>query len=398
MKRITHALIVVLTTACLASCVPDTFKLRGPDRPAPRPETAAPETRPSDPLLDAARAAGAYLAQAVGPDGRFTYEYDPATNLDSGRYNLLRHAGSTYALIEVFEVVDRDPALLTAAERALAYLLAQVKPGSVAGTACLVENGFVKLGGNGLAVVALARHASATGERRHVETAQALCRWLILNQERTGRFVVHKQPYPDGPRDDFESAYYPGEAILALCRLHALDPGGPWMAAAHRGARWLIEVRDRGRTPADIPHDHWLLYALNELHRNDPQPAYVAHALLITRAILDANARVPAEAAGLADANPIATRVEGLCAAHEMLGRAGETARVAEIEPVVRRATDVLLDLQFTPTEAAMFPEPKRVAGGVAATSASQLIRVDTVQHAASAFLLARRVIGAGGR
>ena len=391
MSQTSRLLTVVLATACLASCARDAS---GPQATSSttRPAAAAPVTRVSDPFLDAARDAGAYLAQAVRPDGRFTYEFDPATSLDSGRYNLLRHAGSVYAMLEVYET-DRDPALLAAAERAMGYLLAQVKPGSVEGTACLVEGDSVKLGGNGLAAVALARHATATGDRRHVATAQALCRWMILNQERTGRFVVHTQRYPDGPRDEFESAYYPGEAILALSRVHALDPDGPWMAAAHRGAGWLIEVRDRGRSPADIPHDHWLLYALNELHRHEARPTYVPHTLLITRAILDADARVPRDAAGVAEANPIATRVEGLSAAHEMLARAGETTRVAEIEPVLRRAADVLLDLQFTPAEAAAFPEPGRVAGGFAATSASQVIRVDTVQHAASALLGARRVL-----
>ena len=75
------------------------------------------------PYGEALRLAGAYFVQACGPDGRFTYEYDPVPDLDSGRYNVLRHAGTVYAMMELY-AIHRDPRLLAAAERAAAYLLA----------------------------------------------------------------------------------------------------------------------------------------------------------------------------------------------------------------------------------------------------------------------------------
>ena len=427
--------------------------------PAPDPvvrESATPQAADGRRFSAALGLAKGYLTQAVGPDGMFTYEYDPATDLDSGQYNVLRHAGTVYAMMELYEA-DRDPHLLAAADRAVAYLLEQVKPGRAEGTACVVEDGWVKLGGNALAAVALAEYTRVTGDRRHVPVVLGLARWIVQTQDADGRFVGHKQRYPGGQRADFVSAYYPGEAILALARTHALDPDGPWMAHAHRGADWLIRVRDAGKTADTIAHDHWLLYALGELHRDRPERAYADHALLIAQAIVaanvgvradeettagddtnatDADAEEAAEADANADAdanedteadavsdagvgadtpddgvgagalkaragvsgatgaNQVATRIEGLCAAHPLLARAGEDAAAAEVHGAVARAAKALAEFQFTAADAARFPRPARVAGGFRAGSTSDVIRIDTVQHSVSA-LLAARGIGA---
>jgi hypothetical protein len=386
-------------------------------RPADtRPAHADPaDARPFGAALTRAKG---YLIQSVRPDGKFTYEYDPETDLDSGYYNILRHAGTAYAMLELYDA-DRDPRLLAAAERAIDYLLKQVKPGRHENTACVVEDGWVKLGGNALAAVALAEHARVTGDRRHLKVALDLGRSIVLAQEASGRFASHKERFPGGQRSDFVSAYYPGEAILALARLHALDPDGPWMAKAHRAAGWLIRVRDAGHTPRTVAHDHWLLYALGELYRDRPDRAYADHALLITRAILDANVAVrdvkdeqsggedeggdgdgesaADDAKALAGgANQIATRIEGLCAAHPLLVAAGEDAAAAEVRAALARAADALAGFQFSEQDAARFPNPPRVAGGFRASETSDVIRIDTVQHSVSALLGAGRVTGAG--
>ena len=366
-----------------------------------RTATRPAEVHPADarPFGAALTLAKGYLVQSVRPDGKFTYEYDPATDLDSGYYNVLRHAGTVYAMMELYDA-DRDPRLLAAAERALGYLLKQVKPGRHEDTAHVVEDGWVKLGGNALAAVALAEHARVTGDRRHLKVALDLGRSIVLAQEASGRFASHKERFPGGQWSDFVSAYYPGEAILALARLHALDPAGPWMAKAHRAAGWLIRVRDAGQTPATVAHDHWLLYGLGELYRDRPDRAYAGHALLITRAILDANVAVREaadeesgrdDAGGLAGgANQVATRVEGLCAAHPLLVAAGEDAAAAEVREAVGRAAEALVGFQFTAHDAARFPNPPRVAGGFRASKTSDVIRIDTVQHSVSALLAAR--------
>lgn len=111
-----------------------------------------------DELLSAAVRAGQYLTRSAGPDGKFVYIYRAKTDKVAKKYNIIRHSGTVYSMLELYEVTG-DEELLKAAERAVRYLLKWVYPCQTKkGTAaCIVEEGYVKLGGNALSAVALAK-------------------------------------------------------------------------------------------------------------------------------------------------------------------------------------------------------------------------------------------------
>ena len=103
---------------------------------------------------------------------------------------------------------------------------------------------------------------------------------------RLGRFIVHQQ-YDDGhfrSNADLEREagtklkreviYYPGEAVLGLMRLYALDPQPEYLDAARKGADWVVHVRDAYVSEENQEHDHWMSYALNELYRVTRDEAY----------------------------------------------------------------------------------------------------------------------------
>src|SRR5690349_16208670 len=50
--------------------------------------------------LAAAKAGGDYLVSHMHEDGSFLYDYDPVAGTKSDEYNILRHAGTTYSLLE----------------------------------------------------------------------------------------------------------------------------------------------------------------------------------------------------------------------------------------------------------------------------------------------------------
>jgi hypothetical protein len=231
---------------------------------------------PPGELLAAANRAGDYLQRAVGADGRFVYSYLPKTDRGKDSYNILRHAGTVYSMLELYEV-NRRPELLAAARRALGYLLNQIEDCEVDGKTlpCIVEEGEVKLGGNALAAIALAKHIEVTGDTGHLPTLRRLGEWILAVQEPDGEFGVHKQSHPDGKVSDFVSEYYPGEALLALMRISALDADARWLDGAEQGARFLIETRDAGVPDTELNHDHWLLYALNEIYRERGRPIFL---------------------------------------------------------------------------------------------------------------------------
>jgi hypothetical protein len=79
-------------------------------------------------LLAAARSGGDYLVRMQRPDGRFYYAYDPSTDrLDTGGYNILRHAGTGFALLELYETT-REARYLDAGRRAVTFLKGRFRP------------------------------------------------------------------------------------------------------------------------------------------------------------------------------------------------------------------------------------------------------------------------------
>ena len=353
--------------------------------------------------LQAAKLAGLYLTRAVGADGQFDYLYEPTTDKVSDEYNILRHAGTIYAMMELYEVT-RDAGLRAAAERAIQYLLRAVRPcPTVDEAAWVVERGQVKLGGNALAIVALAEHARVTGVKTHLPTMESLARWIVSVQKPDGRFAVHKLAVAGGKVSSFRSGYYPGEAILALLRLHALRGGGKqgaWLDAARRSARYLILVRDAKLATDQLPPDHWLLYGLNELFRFRDNPLYPRHARRIGRSIRNAQIRHHREpdlvgGYGLPTpgSTPAATRTEGLTALWGLLEDLGHLNEARDVFEAIRRGVRFQLRLQYRPESAMYFPSPSRCIGAFRESHRAAGVRIDYVQHNLSALLAYRRIL-----
>ena len=240
-----------------------------------------PESEPN--YLRAAMAGGDYLVAQMHDDGSFVYQYDPISRKKSASYNMLRHAGTTYSLIELYEAT-RDAKYLAAAESGLDYLKRQIIDcPTVLTAACVIENDEIKLGGNALALLALSKYMTVTGSATNWRSHNVLRRSSSRSSLPPANSPSIRWTRSDV--DDFESGYYPGEAIYALSQLHQLDHNQGWIDAAHEGARWLITVRDAGVAIEDLDHDHWLLYGLREVYSNKPDSLYVEHAKKIVQSI-----------------------------------------------------------------------------------------------------------------
>ncbi|MEM7261731.1 MAG: hypothetical protein AAF488_07040, partial [Planctomycetota bacterium] len=194
----------------------------------------------ADFLKERAIAAGDYLVRATMPNGKFVYSYLPKTDTVADSYNLVRHAGTIYSMLELYEVT-RDAELLEAAKRAIDYLELFLRPFGPDGSRMqiLLSSGKIKLGGVALVIVALAKFTEVTGDNRHVPAMGDLARYLRNSQKESGEFISQRF-FPSGrARTDFVSQYYPGEAILALVRLYAIDRQELWIDTAERAARFL---------------------------------------------------------------------------------------------------------------------------------------------------------------
>jgi len=140
--------------------------------------------------------AGSYLAHAVNPDGKFRYSYLPDQNRLQNRYNILRHAGAIYAMAQLYQL-NKDPQLLQQAKTAISYL---VKSAKLCGTdpdhmMCIVEGGHIKLGGNALAIIALAKYAEVSHDQQYNSLMRSLANWIVSVQAPSGQFLTHKMLY-----------------------------------------------------------------------------------------------------------------------------------------------------------------------------------------------------------
>lgn len=351
-------------------------------------------------LLAAAREGGEYLLRHQRPDGTFGYSYRPKRDEYDSGYNLLRHAGSCYALVELAQATG-DDRYLEAARRGLAALLTHARPPRPADSetdflAIVSPGEEAKLGGGALTVLALVQYQRAAGDDRWLPQARSLARFLLAQQDPDGHF---RSKYFYGTPDPkpFDSIYYPGEAILALTRLYRIDPHPEWLAAAQRGADWLIEVRDAGKPTPALPHDHWLSMGLDELHALTGLERYPAHARRIAEAILQAQrrtARYPDWVGSFYTpprSTPTATRAEALVAVHRLAARLGDDPSPYR-QALVRMAA-FQSRCQLTPASALYLPRPDLAVGGFRRSLTNWEVRIDYVQHNLSALLGLRSIL-----
>ncbi|MEM9227092.1 MAG: hypothetical protein AAGA45_03905, partial [Verrucomicrobiota bacterium] len=348
-------------------------------------------------IEEAARGAADYLARAIGPNGRFVYDRRPWLGGSTSDYNILRHAGSTFSLYQAWQRF-KDQRYLAAGDRAMDFLEQHIEPcPGQASLRCVVEDGEIKLGGNGLALVAISERIQATGDRKSLPLARQLAGWILAAQQDNGSYRPHKWSYPEGTADPFISAYYPGEAMLGLLMLYRLDPDKRWLDSAADLAEYLREGRDKSVSDLELPHDHWLLYGLAELYAWRPRAADLAHGERIARVILAAQNVQPAVQGDPEDwrgsfyrpprSTPTATRAEALLGAWSLAEQSGKSEYFADYLTGLCHAMAFTLQTRFTP-EKALFPgDAAAFAGGFHRSLTDYGVRNDYVQHNLSVLL-----------
>lgn len=334
-----------------------------------------------------------YLSKALYTNGRFNYLYRPHRLSNAMDYNILRHAGSVYALFEYYEYF-KDDTILPSAMQGLNYLLKTLIPSPDVDGLCIAEEGFVKLGGTALACIALAKYIKATGNTSKLDILLKMGSHLLSMQKNNGRFKPQKYFYLTSVSTDFESIYYPGETILAFLRIYQIHKDPKWLEAATKGATWLITVRDKGVAEVDLPHDHWLLYGLNELYQEKPEALFLEHTLKICSSIFSKQITKdhrPDWIGGFYNpprSTPASTRGEGLSAAYCLLKNLEHHKNFSE--KILDSYQKIILfqyGMQYMPESSLYFLEPYQVIGAVHTSHTQAEIRIDFVQHALSSFI-----------
>lgn len=336
----------------------------------------------NDTLLEYLSDSGDYLLQHIQSSGKWDYEYDPSKDENLPRYNILRHAGTTYSLGLIFKYT-RDPKYYNGTAKTLNYLLSHhlhFETWEGKEVAYMEERGVVKLGGAALAVLAVVE----------IEQMDPLARYE-RELDGLGEFIVQMQ-YPNGSfqcfyktREDEHSNYYPGEALLALARLYDHYGDQRYLDALTIGLEFYNPYYGRSYTA----YTPWATEAMVYAYGWNNESSYFDQCYAMAESCR-AGQNLPGKTIeqqyiGGWGADPAAngaSRVEGVVDAFLMAKRTNDTSKMNRYNSTMEYASRFLINLQFNGEESGGFPKPEKVAGGTPLSYNEDNIRIDYVQHA----------------
>ena len=355
----------------------------------------------------AALTAGDFILDQMQSDGRFRYRYHPylgrgAVVAGAADYSVPRHAGTAYGLTLLF-ASTQEARFRDGAAAALQWLAREVNPtcGAAHPTgsrACLIQDGRAFLGPAALSAVAFLTYQSWTQDRRYAALAGQLLGFLLSMQRPDGE-LHHSfdtgtgQVMADPPR-----MFASEQAALALVMGHR-ELGDPrFLPAAERLLDHLtLRKHDHFLGRFSYGADHWTCLAaeaaLGPLPRRHYFDFCLGYARFMQRLQYPAYARSPArDFAGhygfgyfLVPQAPATAGFAEALLATVALGQ-HHRAEMGELRNQARAALQALARDQLRPENSYLALSPGQARGGIRRSLVEPEIRIDFVQHAASAF------------
>lgn len=353
-----------------------------------------------------------YIINHTRDDGQFIYEVNinPKVRITEN-YNVLRHCGTIYGL-GMMQELKPSVKLKSTIEKSCLFTRKNFfgpidhQPGmSAMWSTHFFEKHLTarqaKLGGAGLGIMALSSLYKATNDSLLLQDIKSLGEFILFMQKEDGSFYSKYISGNGGRNDEFNSLYYPGEAILGLIILYEFDKSDKWLDAAIRGISYLANLR---RDQQEIPGDHWALIASDQLlkiskvlHEPELRELIIHHASQICRSMMEEQITdkdqqdVYGAYSYYGASTSASTALEGLISALQFLPKT--TIIYKELLQSVEIGIDFLLKAQiivgpysgaFPYAVGSIYGKRKDVKKFALAKTS---VRIDYVQHALSALI-----------
>ena len=322
--------------------------------------------------------ASSYLVDQVKDDGTFIYGLRPQYDKEINQYNILRHSGTIWSLICRYRMFP-DDALKEKIDLTIGYMVSQIRYDDTgAGYMYEADDAEIKLGGNGIAIVALTEYMDVFQNEDYVDVCVALGEGILKQQSQDGGYWHVLTPDFD-KLEEFRTVYYDGECTFGLTRLYSLTGDQKWLDAACKAIdHFIAEDYTQYR-------DHWVAYSLNEVTKYVDRQDYYDFAL--------ANAtnnygRI------LGRARTYPTNLELLVSSFEtwqrMVDKGIDTGdfKVQDLVDAIAARANRQLSGYFFPEQAMFMANPQRILNSFMMRDDRFRVRIDDVQHNIGGFYL----------
>lgn len=313
-----------------------------------------------------------FLAHQVNPDGSFIYGIKPRFDNEISGYNILRHAGTVWAMICQYGV-SGDETLREPIQRAIDYMLDCVVYQDE-NTAYIYEeeSGEIKLGGCGICILALTEYMEVFRDQSYLDVCEKLGHGIVsmMNEETGGYYHVFNRDF--SLKEENRVVFYDGEATFALCRLYGVTGNDYWLDAAQKAVGHFI-AEDYTQY-----EDHWVAYAMNEITKYVSDPAYYEFGL---RNVAENLKTIQKRTV------PSPTSLEMLMATFELYDRALESGIAVEdfdLEAFLHTISvrvNRQLNGYFYPEFTMYMERPNRVLNSFMVRHDGYRVQIDDVQH-----------------
>ncbi|MBC1409066.1 poly(glycerol-phosphate) alpha-glucosyltransferase [Listeria innocua] len=324
--------------------------------------------------------AGEYLAHQVNATGEFNYGWFACFDKKIKHYNSLRHASTTYSMLEAYELTG-NKAILEAATKALTYLEKHFIY-EKDDMAFLIEPELreVKLGGSAATLLALTKYMHITGTKTYLPLCRKIANAILSLQDEDGKFT-HVLEYPSlEVKDIFRIIYYDGEAVFGLLRLYEIDRDSKWLDAAAKSFNHFIKDKYWQN------HDHWLSYCANEITKYIKDEAYyefgLQNAFDNLPFIYERETTFPTFLELTVATKEMTLRMEA--EGHQALLT---SYSLENLEKTITKRALYQLNGYFYPELAMYYKNPARIEGSFFIRHQSFRVRIDDVEHNISGYV-----------
>lgn len=315
-----------------------------------------------------------YYGDILKDDGSFYYGFKPVTARVLSSYNNIRHAGAVWNLILQYKIT-KDKNTINTIDSSIEYMLSQCiyKDKNTAFLLDVPSNEF-KLGGNGIAVLALSEYMDAFNTDKYMSELKALANGIIYMQRADGGFN-HVYNTDFTLKEAYRVIFFDGEAMFALAKAYGTTGSEKYLSACEKSADYFIANK------YETQHSHWISYGFNELTKYVPKEKYLSFGLKNVDGYTYA---------ALRNQRSTPTQLETLMAAFELYDRimvnGYECSYLEEFDAdalikSIKHRVEYGMNFFVFPEYAMYFKLPQRYLSSFAVREDYFRLRIDDIQH-----------------